>query len=69
MTREPQPFKAKEQSLPIAEMRGLVMRYQHRRGNVCDFSIIGTGFVSFVCVMRLLRLSSTPEEFSTISHL
>jgi hypothetical protein len=62
MTRGPQPLKAQDESLPIAEKRGLVMRYQHRRGNVCDFSIMSPGLVSFVCAMRLIRLSSTPED-------
>jgi hypothetical protein len=62
MTRGPQPLKAQDESLPIAEKRGLVMRYQHRRGNICDFSIMSPGLVSFVCAMRLIRLSSTPED-------
>jgi hypothetical protein len=62
MTRGPQPLKAQDESLPIAEKRGLVMRYQHRRGNICDFSVMSPGLVSFVCVMRLIRLSSTPED-------
>jgi len=53
---------AQDESLPIAEKRGLVMRYQHRQGNICDFSIISPGLVSFVCAMRLIRLSSTPED-------
>lgn len=62
MSRGPRRLKAKVESLPIAEKRGLVMRYQHRRGNVCDFSIMSPGLVSFICVMRLIRLSSTPED-------
>jgi hypothetical protein len=62
MTRGPQPLKAQDESMPIAEKRGLVMRYQHRRGNVCDFSIMSPGLVSFICAMRLIRLSSTPED-------
>ena len=62
MSRGPRPLKAKEEALPIAEKRGLVMRYQHRRGNIGDFSIISPGLVGFICVMRLIRLSSTPED-------
>ncbi len=62
MSRGPRPLKAKDESLPIAEKRGLVMRYQHRRGNVCDVSIMSPGLVSFICVMRLIRSSSTPED-------
>lgn len=62
MSRGPRSLRAKVESLPIAEKRGLVMRYQHRRGNVCDFSIMSPGLVSFICVMRLIRLSSTPED-------
>jgi hypothetical protein len=62
MTRGRQPAKAHDEALPIAEKRGLVMRYQHRRGNICDFSVMSPGLVTFVCVMRLLRLSSTPED-------
>jgi len=74
MSRGPRPLKAEEESLPIAEKRGLVMRYQHRRGNVCDFTIMSPGLVSFICVMRLIRLSSTPEDIlhdfsSVISRL
>ena len=74
MTRGPQSLKALDESLPIAEKRGLVMRYQHRRGNVCAFSIMSPGLVSFVCVMRLIRLSSTPKDIlhdfsSVIGHL
>jgi hypothetical protein len=62
MSRGPQPLKAKEAALPIAERRGLVQRYQHRRGNICDFSIMSPGLVSFVSPMRLIRLCSTPED-------
>jgi hypothetical protein len=62
MTRGRQPLKAQDEAIPIAGKRGLVMHYQHRRGDVCDFSIMSPGLVSFVCVMRLLRLSSTPED-------
>ncbi len=62
MSRGPRSLRAKVESLPIAEKRGLVMRYQHWRGNVCDFSLMSPGLVSFVCVMRLIRLSSTPED-------
>ena len=62
MTRGPQPVRARDESLPIARRRGLVQRYQHRRGNVCDFSIMSPGLVSFVCVMRLVRLSSTTGD-------
>jgi hypothetical protein len=62
MSRGPQPHKAQDESLPIAEKRGVVQRYQHRRGNICDFSIMSPGLVSFVCAMRLVRLSSTPED-------
>ena len=62
MSRGPRPLKAKEEALPIAEKRGLVMRYQHRRGNIGDFSIISPGLVGFICVMRLIRLSSMPED-------
>ena len=62
MTRGPHPLKAQDESLLIAEKRGLVMRYQHRRGNICDFSLMSPGLVRFVCAMRLIRLSSTPED-------
>ncbi len=62
MSRGPRPIRAKEESLPIAEKRGLVMRYQHRQGNVCDFSLMSPGLVCFICVMRLTRLTSTPED-------
>jgi hypothetical protein len=74
MSRGPQPVKAREAALPIAGKRGLVQCYQHRRGNICDVSIMSPGLVSFVCVMRLVRLSSTPEDIlhdfsSVIGHL
>jgi len=62
MSRGPQPLKAKEAALPVAERRGLVQRYQHRRGNICDFSIMSPGLVSFVCTVRLILLSSGPED-------
>lgn len=62
MSRGPQPLMAKEEAWSVAEKRGLAMRYQHRRGNVCDFSLMSPGHVSFICVMRLIRLSSTPED-------
>lgn len=70
MSRGPRPARAQDESLPIAGKRGLVMRYQHRRGTICDFSLMSPGLVSFVCVKRLIRLSSTPEDilhdFSTV---
>jgi hypothetical protein len=62
MSRGPRPLKAKEAALPVAERRGLVQRYQHRRGNICDFSIMSPGLVRFVCTVRLILLSSKPED-------
>jgi hypothetical protein len=62
VSRGPRSLRAQDESLPIAEKRGLVMRYQHRSGNVCDFSIMSPGLVSFVCAMRLIMISSTPED-------
>jgi hypothetical protein len=62
VSRGPKPLRAQEESLSLAERRGLVMRYQQRRGNICDFSIMSPGLVCFVCAMRLVKLSSTPED-------
>jgi hypothetical protein len=38
------------------------MRYQHRRGNTCDFTIMIPGLVAFVMVKRLDRLTCLPED-------
>ena len=62
MSRGPEPQKAKEESLEIAGRRGHVQRYMHRKGNLCEFSIMCPGIVCFVTAMRLLKLSSTPED-------
>ena len=62
MSRGPVPRTAKDEALPIAAKRGLVMRYQRRRGDICDFSVMSPGLVSFVCSMRLLLLTSTPGD-------
>jgi hypothetical protein len=53
---------AREESLHIAERRGVVHSHMHRRGNICDLSIISPGFVAFVCAMRLVKLSSTLDD-------
>ncbi len=62
MSRGPVPQTAKDEALPIAARRGLVMHYQRRRGNICDFSVMSPGLVSFVCAMRLILLTSTPGD-------
>lgn len=62
MTRGPEPQKAKEESLDIAGCRGHVQRYQHRKGNLCGFTILCAGLVCFVTAMRLIKLSSAPED-------
>lgn len=62
MSRGPRPLKAMEESQSIAERRGHLQRYQHRKGNICDFTIMCPGIVCFVCAMRLVKLSSTPED-------
>ncbi len=62
MSRGPIPQMAKDEALPIAERRGLVMHYHRRRGNICDFSVMSSGLVSFVCAMRLILLRSTAED-------
>ena len=73
MTRGRQPLQAQDDAIPIAEGRGLVMRYQHRRGNTCDFTIMIPGLVAFVTVKRLNRLTCLPEDivhdFSTAISL
>jgi hypothetical protein len=53
---------ARDESLLLAARRGTVHSHVHRRGNVCDLSIISPGLVVFVCAMRLLKLSSTAED-------
>jgi hypothetical protein len=53
---------AREESLLIAARRGIVHNHMHRRGNVCDLSIVSPGLVAFICAMRLVKLSSTVEE-------
>jgi hypothetical protein len=62
VTRGRPPLKAQEKAFSIAEKRGLVQRYQHRRGNTCNFSIMSPGLVSFVTVQRLERLTALPED-------
>jgi hypothetical protein len=62
MSRGPQPLEAQEESQSIAERRGHLQRYQHRKGNICDFTIMCPGIVCFVCAMRLVKLSSMPED-------
>lgn len=62
MTRGPEPKKAKEESLGIAGRRGHVQRYLHRKGNLCEFTILCPGLVCFVTAGRLVKLSSTPED-------
>jgi len=53
---------AREESLLIAARRGVVHSHVHRRGNVCDLSIISPGLVAFVCAMRLVKLSSRIDD-------
>jgi hypothetical protein len=40
------------------------MRYQHRRGNICDMAIMIAGFIVFVTVKRLNRLTCLPEDIA-----
>lgn len=62
MSRGPEPVRAKEEALPIAGKRGLVQRYRHAAGTICDFTIMSPGLVSFVWAMRMLRLSCSPLD-------
>jgi hypothetical protein len=62
VTRGRQPLKAREKAFTLAEKRGLVQRFQHRRGNTSDFTIMSPGLISFVTVKRLDRLTVTPED-------
>ena len=62
MSRGPVPAMARDESLLIAARRGVVHNHVHRKGNVCDLSIISPGLVVFVCAMRFLKLSSTAED-------
>jgi hypothetical protein len=64
MSRGRQPVRAQDAAIPIAENRGLVMRYQHRRGNTCDMTIMIAGLVVFVTVKRLDRLTCLPEDIA-----
>lgn len=54
--------KVRDGMLERAQQRGLVQLFQHRKGNVCDLSILSPGLVSLISVVRLIRLSSTPDE-------
>ena len=64
MTRGRQPLRAQDAAIPIAEGRGLAMRYQYRRGNTCDMTIMIAGLVVFVTVKRLDRLTCLPEDIA-----
>lgn len=62
MKRGLQSEKAQEELLEIAHRRGHVQHYVHRTGNLCEFTIMCPGLVCFVTAVRLLKLSSTPED-------
>jgi len=62
MSRGRRPLEAQEKAFSLAAKRGLVQRYQHRRGNTCDFTIMSPGLVTFATVKRLDRLTVTPED-------
>jgi hypothetical protein len=62
MSHGPVPGLARNESLFIAERRGVVHGHVHMKGNICDLSIISPGLVAFVCAMRLVKLSSTVDD-------
>jgi hypothetical protein len=62
MTRGRPPRKALKEAIPIAEKRGEVWPYQPKSVSPCDFSIISSGHVTFVCVKHIRRLRCTTTE-------
>ena len=62
MTRGPAPVIGMDAAIPVAEVRGQVMRFCHSVRNLADFVIAGRGTLAFVRVRKVQCLHGPPEE-------
>jgi hypothetical protein len=59
MTRGRPPQKGLDVAIPIAEERGLVMEFRHTAKNLCEFLIIGNGYLAMVRVRKARNLHAS----------
>jgi hypothetical protein len=52
------------EATPIAGKRGEIWHYQPKSGSTCDFTIMSSGRIAFVCVKQIRRLRCTTAELS-----
>ena len=64
MKRGPPPVKGFDIAIPIALMRGRVMRFQQVPDYVCDFTITGNGIFALVRLMSATRLHASIAEIA-----
>ena len=62
MTRGRPPLQAQKDATPIAGKRGEIWHYQPKSGSTCDFTIMSSGRIAFVCVTPVRRLRCTTTE-------
>ncbi len=64
MSRGPPPARGFDVAIPVALMRGRVMRFQTARDHICDFAIAGNGILALVRLMMATRLHASIAEIT-----
>ena len=64
MSRGPPPARGFDVAIPVALMRGRVMRFQTAQDHICDFTIAGNGILALVRLMMATRLHASIAEIS-----
>jgi len=66
MSRGPPPTRGFDVAIPVALMRGRVMRFQPSQDHICDFTIAGNGILAMVRLMMATRLHAPIAEITWV---
>ncbi|MDP2797889.1 MAG: hypothetical protein Q8N94_10325 [Methanoregula sp.] len=66
MSRGPPPARGFDVAIPVALMRGRVMRFLPSHDHVCDFTIAGNGILALVRLMMATRLHAPIAEITRV---